>query len=64
MQLQISEVSIYDDDGTYVGTVRSELGKDDSYIVDLDTTCFSLENLKDLVEKFEKSLKLLEGKIK
>jgi hypothetical protein len=64
IQLQISEISLYADDGTYVGVVHSALDNDGGYVIDLDVTCFSLENLKEVVKKFEQSLKLLEGKTK
>lgn len=64
MLLQISEISLYMDDGTYVGMVHSALGDAEGYVIDLDMTCLSLDDLKEVVTKFEQSLKLLEGKIK
>jgi hypothetical protein len=64
MHLQISEISLYMDDGTCVGIMRCALNDDDGYVLDLDMTSFSLDDLKEVVKKFEQSLKLLEGKIK
>ena len=65
IDLQISEISLYTDDGTYVGVARHDLSETaDDFVIDLDMTCFTLESLKEIVTKFEQAVKLMEIKVK
>jgi hypothetical protein len=65
IQLQISEMNLYTDDGTYVGVVHHEVDEmDNDLVIDLDITCFTLESLKEIVTKFEEAIKLMEIKVK
>jgi len=58
-KLKIQEVGIYSDTEKYLGVVQTSL-TDEGYELNLDQTCFSLDQLKDLVTKFEESIKLLD----